>query len=66
MNLLLIILSRLGLALTILPSILFLTGSMELDTAKLLMIVGTVFWLGTAPILQKQHENSLADTQDHI
>jgi hypothetical protein len=39
---------------------------MELDTAKWIMMVGTVLWLVAAPMVQKLHENSLADTQDHI
>ena len=56
MTLVLKILARMGLILTILPAVLFLTGGMELDTAKRIMIIGTILWLGTAPLLQKQHQ----------
>lgn len=47
------IVGRVGLVLTLLPSILYLLNMMELGTAKLVMIVGTVLWLVAAPIVQK-------------
>ena len=49
-------LGRLGLALTILPSILYLIGMMELGMMKLIMITGTVMWLVIAPIIQKMNK----------
>lgn len=58
MELVLKIIGRVGLVLTILPSILFLTGAMELGTAKIVMIIGTVFWLGSAPLVQKLNKDS--------
>ena len=62
------ILSRLGLALTIIPAFLFLLDSMSLKTVKLTMIAGAVLWLITAPIIQKQNQNSLVypENQDNI
>lgn len=56
MTLLLSILARFGLLLTILPAILFLFNSMNLDTAKWVMMLGTLLWLIAAPMLQKKHE----------
>lgn len=50
-------LARLGLALTIGPAILFLLGDIDLAEVKLTMIVGTILWLGGAPIIQKQHQD---------
>lgn len=52
------ILARLGLVLTIIPSILFLMGHIELGEMKSTMLTGSVLWLITAPRLQilKQYE----------
>lgn len=47
------ILGRVGLALTLLPSILYLVGSMQLGTVKVVMVTGTVLWLVAAPLVQK-------------
>lgn len=41
------IISYTGLALTIMPSVLVLAGSMTMDLNKLLMLTGTVLWFGT-------------------
>jgi hypothetical protein len=46
-------LGRLGLALTILPSILYLSGIINLDSVKGVMIIGAVLWLVAAPLVQK-------------
>ena len=56
MNNALKIIGRAGLLLTILPSILFVSGSIELSTMKGIMIVGTLMWLIAAPIVQKLNE----------
>lgn len=50
------IVGRVGLVLTILPSILFLLNMMSLGTAKWVMILGTVLWLVAAPIVQKRNQ----------
>ncbi|GHC53276.1 hypothetical protein [Roseibacillus persicicus] len=43
-------LALLGLALTLLPSLLLLLGAIDLGLSKTLMIVGMVFWyLGATP-----------------
>jgi hypothetical protein len=47
------IIGRIGLVLTILPSILYLLGMIDLGTVKWVMIAGTVMWLVTAPMVQK-------------
>ncbi len=49
MNYLLKIISFLGLGLTIIPSILVLTGKMDIDLNKNLMILGAVLWFATVP-----------------
>ena len=64
MTLALTILARLGLVLTILPPILFLFDAMSLDSAKWIMMLGTVLWLVVAPILQKQHEKAISGYSD--
>lgn len=53
MSTLLRIISSLGLALTILPPVLFLAGSMTLERVQVLMILGTVVWFLSAPIGQR-------------
>ena len=42
--------SGIGLFLTVGPSVIVFQGSMELDTGKLIMLVGTVLWFTTAPV----------------
>ena len=41
------ILSFTGLGFTIVPSIFVLTGSIDMETNKDLMLMGTVLWFGT-------------------
>jgi len=43
------IISLLALALTVVPSLLYLNGSVELDRAKLLMLIATVVWFVVTP-----------------
>lgn len=47
------ILGRVGLLLTILPALLLTVDAIDLQTTKLVMIIGTVLWLGMAPLVQK-------------
>ena len=47
MRTLLIVVAVLSLVLLMLPSILFLAGRMELDTAKWVMLAATVLWFAT-------------------
>jgi len=47
MRTLLIVVAVLSLALLMVPSILFLAGRMELDTAKWVMLAATVVWFAT-------------------
>ncbi|SHM57279.1 hypothetical protein SAMN04488057_102187 [Cyclobacterium lianum] len=49
MKLLLKTISFLGLGLNIVPAILVFGAYMSPDTCKLLMLIGTVLWFGTAP-----------------
>jgi Na+/proline symporter len=53
------IIGRIGLLVTILPAVLFLFGWMTLASAKLGMILGTVIWLVTAPVVQKMNKESV-------
>lgn len=43
------IVSYIALLLTVIPSILVFTGTIELETHKLLMLFGTIVWFLTAP-----------------
>ena len=42
--------SWLALGLTILPTVLYLTGQMELDPAKWLMLLATIVWFAVTPL----------------
>ncbi|HNU76944.1 MAG: hypothetical protein WBK43_03020 [Prolixibacteraceae bacterium] len=53
MKKILITLSFLGLALTLVPSLLVLKGILELKDHYLLMTVGMVLWFATAPFWMK-------------
>jgi hypothetical protein len=44
------IISWIALAATILPSLLYLNGSMELPTVKTWMLVATVVWFAATPL----------------
>ena len=67
MTLVITILARLGLLLTILPPILFLFDGLPLDSVKWVMVLGTLLWLGAAPVLQKKHEATAAShSGDHL
>lgn len=50
MRLVLQILSWTALAMTILPSMLFLGGKMELDAVKTAMVIATVLWFVVTPL----------------
>jgi hypothetical protein len=58
MKYILILISSVALLLTIVPSIFFFMGRMEMDPMKLWMGVGMVAWMVTAPfwINKKQEE----------
>ncbi len=49
MKVVLRIISVIGLLLTIIPSILVFTGTLEINQHKVLMLIGTVIWFSTAP-----------------
>lgn len=42
--------SGLGLVLTVGPSIAVFLGALDLDSAKVLMLVGTLLWFASAPV----------------
>ncbi len=48
-KILLIIVSLIGLVLTVGPSFLAFNGTITLHTHKVLMMVGTLIWFGSAP-----------------
>ena len=51
------ILSYIGLLLTVVPSFLVFAGVIELSFHKILMLIGTLLWFGTAPFwLNKSEE----------
>ncbi len=49
MKTILMILSYIGLGLTIIPSVLVLTGSLSMEMNKTLMMAGTILWFATVP-----------------
>lgn len=49
MKIVLQLVSGIALAATILPSCLFLAGSMDLDQTKWVMLIATLVWFATAP-----------------
>lgn len=53
MKKLLAVISYIGLALTVIPSVLVLVGKIELKTNFWLMVVGMVAWFATAPFWMK-------------
>ncbi|MBC8184960.1 hypothetical protein H8E88_28030 [candidate division KSB1 bacterium] len=58
MKLILIILSLLGLILTIVPAVLVFANIIELSTHKNLMLIGTVLWFVTVPFwMNKRNEH---------
>ena len=50
------IISLVGLALTLIPSILVFTGSIDLDSGKILMFIGTLVWFVSAPSYMNKTE----------
>ena len=59
MKSILVIVSYLGLALTILPSFFLVTGVVPSTTCKSLMLIGTLFWFGTSVFWVGKKEASL-------
>lgn len=56
------IVSILSLIALILPPILFLAGSMELDTAKWIMVIATIGWFVTAtPVMWREPTSAEQD-----
>lgn len=56
------IVSILSLIALIVPSVLFLAGRMELDTAKWLMVLATVVWFVTAtPVMWREPTDAEED-----
>lgn len=56
MKILLIILSMVGLALTIVPSVLVFTQALAMETHKQWMLVGMLLWFFTAPYWMKEQK----------
>lgn len=57
MRFLIIIVSFIGLALTIIPSFFVFYGNLELETTKILMLVGSLLWLFTTPLWINKNSN---------
>ncbi|MBN2088367.1 hypothetical protein JW964_02085 [candidate division KSB1 bacterium] len=49
MKMLLKVISYIGLALTVIPAFFVATGSLTLDTHKILMVIGMVLWFAASP-----------------
>lgn len=52
------ILSYIGLLLTLIPSILYFSGTISADTHKMLMFTGTVLWFLSAPFWMNKAEEA--------
>lgn len=63
MKILLIIISCIGLAMSIVPSVLVFLGKMDMQTNTTLMAIGMVLWFGTSPfwINSKTDNGNAAD-----
>ncbi len=66
MKTLLKFLSRLALGFTTVPAFLFLFDLMSLETVKVVMIIGAVLWIATAPMVQQQNPLVHDEFQDNI
>ena len=58
MRLVLQIISCLALAMTVLPSIVYFSGNMELDRVKLLLLVASVVWFAATPFWMDRKKES--------
>lgn len=56
MRILLIVISIIGLMLTIIPSMLVFTQNITLETHKYLMAIGMILWFGTAVFWIKEQD----------
>ena len=56
MKIFLIIVSIIGLILTIAPSVLVFTGDLSTESQKQLMLYGMILWFGAAPFWIKEQE----------
>lgn len=52
------IVSGIGLVLTIVPSLFVFNSTLDLDTAKTLMLLGTVVWFASAPVWMNKEATS--------
>jgi len=58
MKIMIQVISYIGLAFTIIPSILFLSGSMELTRVKLIMVIATIVWFASTPFWMEKKSNT--------
>ncbi|MCW9705253.1 hypothetical protein [Fodinibius salsisoli] len=56
MKIILIILSVLGLALTVIPSVLVFVQDISLQTHQNIMVFGMLLWFGTSPFWMKEQK----------
>ncbi|MCW9713293.1 hypothetical protein LQ318_10280 [Aliifodinibius salicampi] len=56
MRKILIIISIIGLVLTVVPSVLVFIQEISMEAHKQLMIVGMLMWFGTSPFWMKEQE----------
>jgi len=58
------LISIMGLILTLVPSILVFSGSINIESHKLLMFIGAVFWFSTAPFWINKEKNKISDNKN--
>lgn len=61
MQLILKVLSYIGLILTVVPSFLVFAGVIELSFHKTLMLIGTLLWFLTAPFWMNKEKHPIAE-----
>lgn len=63
MQLALKLISYAALVLTVVPAILFLTETLELNDVKLAMVAGMILWFLTAPFIKRRSQAELVHEQ---
>jgi len=53
------VISYISLVLVLIPSLLVFTNNIDLDTNKILMLLGTLFWFGTRPFWTSKNKQEV-------
>lgn len=64
MKIILKMISAMGLILTLVPSFLVFSGSINIESHKLLMFIGAVFWFSTAPFWINKEKTGISNNKN--